>query len=99
MDSSSKDVQNLTNDEYQANLNNSGSSTADIKIYNSIEEFDKNLPHTITVLTTPQGSKVYLVGTAHFSRESQDDVSLVSNVSSIQRDCRRFLIVFFFAGD
>lgn len=48
-----------------------------IKIYNSIEEFDANLPETVSILTTPYGSKVYLVGTAHFSQESQDDVSLV----------------------
>ncbi|XP_001653346.2 traB domain-containing protein [Aedes aegypti] len=48
-----------------------------IKIYNSVEEFDKNLPDTVTLLTTPFGSKVYLVGTAHFSENSQNDVSLV----------------------
>lgn len=48
-----------------------------IHVYDDIEEFDKHLPHTVTVLTTPFGSKVYLVGTAHFSEESQDDVSYV----------------------
>lgn len=48
-----------------------------IKIYSSLEEFDKNLPDTVTLLTTPHGSKVYLVGTAHFSENSQNDVSLV----------------------
>lgn len=36
---------------------------------------DKNLPDTVTLLTTPEGSKVYLVGTAHFSKESQEDVA------------------------
>lgn len=49
-----------------------------IKIYESIEEFDKHLPQTVTLLTTPFGSRVYLVGTSHFSKNSQDDVSLVS---------------------
>ncbi|GBP05867.1 hypothetical protein EVAR_101091_1 [Eumeta japonica] len=49
----------------------------EIKIYDSIEEFEKNLPPTVTVLTTPFGSRVYLVGTAHFS-ESQDDVSFAA---------------------
>ncbi|KAH8374774.1 hypothetical protein KR200_005763 [Drosophila serrata] len=49
----------------------------DIKIYDTIEEFDENLPSTVTLLNTPFGSKVYLVGTAHFSEESQDDVSYV----------------------
>lgn len=44
----------------------------------SVEHFDKNLPDTVQLLTTPNGSKVYLVGTAHFSLESQDDVSKVS---------------------
>ncbi|XP_017031153.1 traB domain-containing protein [Drosophila kikkawai] len=49
----------------------------DIKIYDTIEEFEENLPSTVTLLNTPFGSKVYLVGTAHFSEESQDDVSYV----------------------
>ncbi|XP_055850897.1 traB domain-containing protein [Episyrphus balteatus] len=48
-----------------------------IHVYDDIEEFEKHLPHTVTVLTTPFGSKVYLVGTAHFSEESQDDVSYI----------------------
>lgn len=43
----------------------------------SIEEFDKNLPETVTLIKTPNGSKVYLIGTAHFSEESQNDVSRV----------------------
>ncbi|XP_018803067.1 PREDICTED: traB domain-containing protein [Bactrocera latifrons] len=49
----------------------------DLKIYDTIEDFEKNLPSTVTVLDTPFGSRVYLVGTAHFSEESQDDVSYV----------------------
>lgn len=35
------------------------------------------LPDTVTKLETPEGCKVYLVGTAHFSKESQDDVAKV----------------------
>lgn len=38
---------------------------------------DDRLPPTVTLLTTPTGAKVYLVGTAHFSKESQEDVSTV----------------------
>ena len=39
------------------------------------EDFDNNLPETVTLLKNPHtGVKVYLVGTAHFSKESQDDV-------------------------
>ncbi|KAH8383427.1 hypothetical protein KR009_008602 [Drosophila setifemur] len=49
----------------------------EIRIYDTIEEFEENLPSTVTLLNTPFGSKVYLVGTAHFSEESQDDVSFV----------------------
>lgn len=40
-----------------------------------VEDFDNNLPETVTLLKHPDtGVKVYLVGTAHFSKESQDDV-------------------------
>ncbi len=35
------------------------------------------LPQTVTALTTENGSKIYIVGTAHFSESSQDDVSKV----------------------
>ena len=39
------------------------------------------LPDTVTKIETPEGCKVYLVGTAHFSKESQEDVEKVlSNV-------------------
>lgn len=38
---------------------------------------DDGLPSTVTVLNTPDGGKVYLVGTAHFSIQSQEDVSRV----------------------
>ncbi|XP_068630324.1 traB domain-containing protein-like isoform X2 [Battus philenor] len=35
------------------------------------------MPSTVTVLDTPDGGKIYLVGTAHFSIKSQEDVSRV----------------------
>jgi hypothetical protein len=38
---------------------------------------DTKLPDTVSLLTTPDGGKVYLVGTAHFSMESQEDVAKV----------------------
>ncbi|KAG8235565.1 hypothetical protein J437_LFUL013115, partial [Ladona fulva] len=38
-------------------------------------ESSSALPDTVTLLTTPDGGSVYLVGTAHFSKESQDDVA------------------------
>lgn len=48
-----------------------------IKIYNTTNEFDQNLPETVRLLTTPDGSKIYVIGTVHFSHKSQEDVSLV----------------------
>ncbi|CAL7942646.1 unnamed protein product [Xylocopa violacea] len=38
---------------------------------------DERLPDTVTLLTTPEGGKLYLVGTAHFSVESQKDVATI----------------------
>ncbi|XP_076220964.1 traB domain-containing protein isoform X2 [Nomia melanderi] len=38
---------------------------------------DERLPETVELLTTPYGAKLYLVGTAHFSIESQNDVSMI----------------------
>lgn len=43
-----------------------------------VENFDDNLPKTVSLLTSREGAKVYLIGTAHFSLESMDDVSKVS---------------------
>lgn len=42
---------------------------------------DTKLPDTVSLLTTPDGGKVYLVGTAHFSMESQEDVAKVRCMS------------------
>lgn len=41
---------------------------------------DPELPGTVEVLTTKHGCKVYLVGTAHFSESSQEDVAKVGDV-------------------
>lgn len=54
---------------------NTSSSKDDFQA--SLAEFEKNLPSTVEILTVPTGAKVYLVGTAHFSPESQNDVSVV----------------------
>ncbi|XP_054710031.1 traB domain-containing protein-like isoform X2 [Uloborus diversus] len=45
---------------------------------------EQDLPETVTVLTTNEGSKVYVVGTAHFSTESQEDVS--RTIRAVQPD-------------
>lgn len=38
---------------------------------------ENSLPNTVQVLETPQGCKCYIIGTVHFSLESQEDVSKV----------------------
>lgn len=40
-----------------------------------VRKANPQLPETVTVLKTQEGSVVYLVGTAHFSLESQEDVA------------------------
>lgn len=58
-------------------------SNKDINIAASIQpeydaSIDEKLPETVKLLTTPEGGKLYLVGTAHFSIESQNDVATVN---------------------
>ena len=43
----------------------------------SVDE-NPELPRTCTVIEKSDEREVYVVGTAHFSRESQEDVSVVS---------------------
>lgn len=43
----------------------------------NINDFDNNLPETVSLIRVEDGSKIYLVGTAHFSIESQNDVARV----------------------
>ena len=62
-----------------ASLNETGSSDPEV------EQIMK-LPGTVTELTSKEGVKVYIVGTAHFSVESQEDVAKVfffNNISLI----------------
>ena len=51
-------------------LNETGSSDPEV-------EQVMKLPGTVTELTSKEGVKVYIVGTAHFSVESQEDVAKV----------------------
>jgi hypothetical protein len=44
-------------------------------------EENPKLPNTITVLDAPLNGKVYLVGTAHFSVKSQEEVSEVKKTN------------------
>ena len=43
----------------------------------------ENLPSTVTRLETNEGSYVYVVGTAHFSKESCEDVAKVMQSSAV----------------
>lgn len=49
----------------------------EVKIFETLQEFEANLPETVSVLEGPFGSRVYLIGSAHFSEESMNDVSFV----------------------
>ncbi|XP_060830588.1 traB domain-containing protein isoform X2 [Bombus pascuorum] len=64
--------------KFSRNVTNSKSS--DIAAFIQPEydaSIDEKLPETVTLLTTPEGGKLYLVGTAHFSVESQNDVAMI----------------------
>ncbi|XP_049866538.1 traB domain-containing protein-like isoform X2 [Pectinophora gossypiella] len=69
----------VTSTPDQKKENPSESQIADSNPECDIEDLpmDDGLPSTVTVLDAPDGGKVYLVGTAHFSLESQEDVSRV----------------------
>ncbi|XP_043257505.1 traB domain-containing protein isoform X1 [Colletes gigas] len=61
-------------------LDKSDNKNSDTNVSNQNEydaSIDERLPETVTLLTTPEGAKLYLVGTAHFSIESQNDVSMI----------------------
>ena len=57
--------------------NHIGSAVGELLRRQYDSTIDTKLPETVTLLTTPDGGKLYLVGTAHFSVESQNDVSKV----------------------
>lgn len=40
---------------------------------------DAELPENVIKIETEDGCKIYVIGTAHFSAASQEDVSQVSN--------------------
>jgi len=50
------------------------STLADSEVENLMMNTVKELPNTVTVLKAPNGVDVYVVGTAHFSQQSQVDV-------------------------
>lgn len=82
------DFSELTDSTILANSENGSDKSEGIEIlgYGDVESSSSNksvdgfeLPDTVTLLTHHEtGAKVYLVGTAHFSKESQEDVRNVS---------------------
>nr|CDS33368.1 traB domain containing protein [Hymenolepis microstoma] len=51
-----------------------------VKFYRGVQEVRRSpfeLPSTVSLLECPNGTKVYLIGTAHFSKESIEDVKFV----------------------
>ena len=60
------------------------STSDDEEDIEATEDVDFVLPKTCTLLKTPSGARVYLVGTAHFSRESHEDVERV--IRAVQPD-------------
>ncbi|KYQ48492.1 TraB domain-containing protein [Trachymyrmex zeteki] len=69
----SSDSEMILIDE-DSNIQNKG---VQIEIRGYDPTIDERLPKTVTLLTTPDGGKLYLIGTAHFSVESQNDVSKI----------------------
>lgn len=58
------------------------------------DDFDNNLPETVTLLKDQRtGAKVYLVGTAHFSEESKQDVAKVNVSKNYLNDLLTQIIV------
>jgi len=57
-------------------------------------EIPAGLPSTVEVLSTNDGCRVYLVGTAHFSESSQQDVTKVQFCCKVLAKC---LLTFVFS--
>lgn len=54
-------------------------NSIDVSVEKDVQEQKEFvMPETVTILETPEGSKVYLIGTAHFSRKSCEEVKEVS---------------------
>lgn len=66
-----------SNDHVSVTITPSKDDFENIKIYDTVEEFNQNLPETVTLLRMPNNVSIYLVGTAHFSEKSQEDVANV----------------------
>lgn len=86
VDTTEEDVENASNlstgelsdDDYSESEENADLDISDLYPLAQKWQFravNPDLPETVTVLESLNGGKVYLVGTAHFSLESQEDVA------------------------
>lgn len=64
-------------DDGSAGSSHADDSDVSLSAVTSAKQADEelDLPTTVTVLTGPEDGKVYLVGTAHFSHQSNEDVA------------------------
>lgn len=65
---------NTMNGEPEIQADEAGSSPEAAADADEMEVADQTLPDTVTELESPTGAKVYVVGTAHVSRQSATDV-------------------------
>lgn len=98
-------VSTTSNADLTLELGSSASIKEEAK--EELEETDKevseinwndSLPKTVTKLQAANGAEVYLIGTAHFSLESQNDVVKVSFLETFYRFCLELLFVNYFAN-
>ncbi|KAK2586962.1 hypothetical protein KPH14_008488 [Odynerus spinipes] len=68
---------NMSNVDTAIENNDNQTESVDMSAKQYDTDIDNQLPETVTLLRTPDGGKLYLVGTAHFSIESQNDVSKI----------------------
>ncbi|VDO08992.1 unnamed protein product [Rodentolepis nana] len=82
MGTMSDNVPHDDSQDYESDSENSEMSQFDpyVKFYQSVQDARGSpfeLPSTVSLLECPNGTKVYLIGTAHFSKESIEDVKFV----------------------
>ncbi|TSK38487.1 TraB domain-containing protein [Bagarius yarrelli] len=73
-----------TRQRYSPDLSDMGAIEALWQKRSQQRQTNPDLPDTVTRLTTPEGSVVYLVGTAHFSESSKKDVAMT--IRAVQPD-------------
>jgi len=78
------ELSDVEDNETESNQQQSGSAEAQTLSTKQARICDPDLPDTVQVLFSQTGTKVYLIGTAHFSKESCEDVSRI--IQAVQPD-------------